>query len=36
VAEWIVFLHAPRDRFAETLSEEEAAIMGATEPPHRG
>jgi uncharacterized protein YciI len=29
VAEWIVFLHAPRDRFAETLTDDEAAIMGA-------
>jgi len=28
MAEWIVFLHAPRERFAETLSEEEAGIMG--------
>jgi uncharacterized protein YciI len=25
---WIYFLHAPRERFAETISDEEQAIMG--------
>ena len=29
MAEWILFLHAPRERFAETMSDEEARIMGA-------
>ena len=28
MAEWIYFLHAPRDRFAETMSAEEERIMG--------
>ena len=26
--EWIYFLHAPRERFAETITDEEQAIMG--------
>jgi len=25
---WIYFLHAPRERFAETITDEEQAIMG--------
>jgi uncharacterized protein YciI len=29
VAEWIYLLHAPRERFAETASEDEQRIMGA-------
>jgi uncharacterized protein YciI len=29
VADWILFLHAPRERFAETMSDEEERIMGA-------
>jgi uncharacterized protein YciI len=29
MADWILFLHAPRDRFAETMSDEEERIMGA-------
>jgi hypothetical protein len=29
VAEWVLFLHAPRERFTETMSEEEHRIMGA-------
>jgi uncharacterized protein YciI len=29
MADWIVFLHAPRERFAETMSDEEERIMGA-------
>jgi uncharacterized protein YciI len=29
MADWIMFLHAPRARFAETMSDEEARIMGA-------
>ena len=29
MAEWIAFLHAPRERFAETMSEDERAIMDA-------
>jgi uncharacterized protein len=28
MAEWILFLHAPRERFAETMSDEEGRIMG--------
>ena len=28
MAEWIYFLHAPRERFAETMSPEEERIMG--------
>ena len=26
--EWIYFLHAPRERFAETITDDEQAIMG--------
>lgn len=26
---WVYFLHPPRDRFIETITEEEAALMGA-------
>jgi uncharacterized protein YciI len=29
MADWILFLHAPRERFAETMSDEEERIMGA-------
>jgi uncharacterized protein YciI len=25
---WIYFLHAPRERFAETITDEEQAIVG--------
>lgn len=28
MAQWIYFLHAPRERFAETITDEEQAIMG--------
>ena len=28
MAEWIYFLHAPRERFAETITDTEQAIMG--------
>ena len=28
MAHWIYFLHAPREHFAETITDEEAAIMG--------
>jgi uncharacterized protein YciI len=28
VAEWIYFLHPPRDRFADTMTEEEGAVFG--------
>jgi uncharacterized protein YciI len=28
MADWIMFLHAPRARFAETMSDEEQRIMG--------
>ena len=27
MAQWIYFLHAPRERFAETITDEEQAIM---------
>jgi uncharacterized protein YciI len=27
--DWILFLHAPRERFADTMSDEEQRIMGA-------
>lgn len=27
MSEWIYFIHPPRERFVETISEEEAAIM---------
>ena len=29
VAEWVYFLHAPRDDFAATMSEEERAVWSA-------
>jgi uncharacterized protein YciI len=29
MAEWVLFLHAPRERFTETMSDEEHRIMGA-------
>jgi uncharacterized protein YciI len=29
MAEWIYFLHAPREDFAETMTDEEAAVFGA-------
>ena len=29
MAEWIYFLHAPRERFADTASEDEQRIMAA-------
>jgi uncharacterized protein YciI len=28
VAGWIYFLHPPRDRFADTMTEEEGAVFG--------
>jgi uncharacterized protein YciI len=28
MAEWIYFLHAPRDNFAETMTDEEQAVWG--------
>ena len=28
MAEWIYFIHAPRERFAETMTEEEQAVWG--------
>ena len=28
MAEWIYFLHPPRDRFADTMTEAEAAVFG--------
>lgn len=27
MSEWIYFIHPPRDRFVETITEDEAAIM---------
>ncbi len=29
MAEWIMFLHPPRDRFAETMTESERAVFAA-------
>jgi uncharacterized protein YciI len=29
MAEWIYFLHAPRENFAETMTDEEQAVWGA-------
>ena len=29
MAEWIYFLHAPRENFAETMTEEEEAVWSA-------
>ena len=29
MAEWIYFLHAPRDNFAETMTDEEQEVWGA-------
>ena len=28
MAEWIYFLHPPRDRFAETMTDDERAVFG--------
>jgi uncharacterized protein YciI len=28
MADWIYFIHAPRENFAETMSDEESAIWG--------
>jgi uncharacterized protein YciI len=28
MAEWIYFIHPPRDNFAETMTEEESAVWG--------
>lgn len=28
MSEWVYFIHPPRDRFVETITEDEAAIMG--------
>lgn len=28
MAEWVYFLHAPRERFAETMTPEEEAVFG--------
>ena len=28
MAEWIYFIHAPRDNFAETMTDEEQAVWG--------
>ena len=28
MAEWLYFLHPPRDRFAETMTEAEAGVFG--------
>ena len=29
MAEWIYFLHAPREHFAETMTDDERAVWGA-------
>ncbi len=28
MAEWIYFIHAPRENFAETMTDEEVAVWG--------
>ena len=30
MAEWVYFIHAPRENFAETMTEEEQQVWGAT------
>ena len=29
MSDWVYFLHAPRERFAESMTDDEAATMGA-------